>query len=629
MNIFIKPKFKLFRWSLAIALLISLGASATWAWLVVGACLAVRGLHELQFISLPYRWLTVSLSATLFILTYFEFGTFIGLEAATTLVFGLTGFKLLETRTQRDLEFLQLLVLSLLGISLLSFSEFYYLFPVMMGLGLMLLQWMGVETSDFRARALLLKLIGLSLPLTVLMFLVFPRLDNQIIFAFQPARQAVTGFSEEVKPGWIEQLEINNSLMFRVATSDFTEAELSQMLWKGLSLDQSDGFNWTRSSALKKLSETEANKNSITLMQKKLIVLLEPHNERWIFSPSGAVSVVSTRSQAFLGKLGDLFYRKNLEQKDQLTITVTDQQQIASEELDYLQHKPISSELKKWLDTNFDRSLKPEQIALSIKELFQKEFKYTLKPKVSFTMQDFLLTTREGFCEHYSGSAATILRYLGVPARLAIGFKGATRNNLGEFWSVQSGQAHAWVEFKNSKGLWQSFDPTPEVGTSLVPRIAGSQKESFSWKQLWSQTQDLVQWIDYKWSRLIIEFNRERQQEIFSELKTQFAKLFLVAVSGFIIYLLAIWMKRQRRLYKSISNQVQSLNKNRELISINKEINPETWLYTELLKAKISPNDVEDYILLFRKEVYLDQTLSSSELRRAFSIYRKVSRVFL
>ncbi len=73
----------------------------------------------------------------------------------------------------------------------------------------------------------------------------------------------------------------------------------------------------------------------------------------------------------------------------------------------------------------------------------------------------FLFDTRLGYCQHYAGAMALLLRMGGIPARVATGFSpGGFRKSTGD-WIVRDTDAHAWVEAWFDKVGWVTFDPTP------------------------------------------------------------------------------------------------------------------------------------------------------------------------
>jgi hypothetical protein len=56
---------------------------------------------------------------------------------------------------------------------------------------------------------------------------------------------------------------------------------------------------------------------------------------------------------------------------------------------------------------------------------------------------------------------ALMLRYLGVPARVAVGFSSGTYDAKRGVWTVTDHDAHAWVEAWFRGYGWLPFDPTP------------------------------------------------------------------------------------------------------------------------------------------------------------------------
>ena len=83
-------------------------------------------------------------------------------------------------------------------------------------------------------------------------------------------------------------------------------------------------------------------------------------------------------------------------------------------------------------------------------------------------MVEFLTQGRRGYCEQFASSMAAMLRTVGVPARVAVGFTGG--RDVGGARSVSTSDAHAWVEAWFPGVGWTTFDPTPLTdGRTLVP----------------------------------------------------------------------------------------------------------------------------------------------------------------
>ncbi len=78
------------------------------------------------------------------------------------------------------------------------------------------------------------------------------------------------------------------------------------------------------------------------------------------------------------------------------------------------------------------------------------------------------LQGKQGFCEQYASAMAALVRGLGIPARVAVGFTPGTREQDGS-WRVTTSDAHAWPEVFFSGAGWIRFEPTPRADQVTVP----------------------------------------------------------------------------------------------------------------------------------------------------------------
>ncbi|MGZ3656727.1 MAG: transglutaminase-like domain-containing protein [Bdellovibrionota bacterium] len=112
------------------------------------------------------------------------------------------------------------------------------------------------------------------------------------------------------------------------------------------------------------------------------------------------------------------------------------------------------------------------------------------EPGKKHPLEQFLFDTKRGHCELFASSAALLLRAMGVPARLVVGFR-VRAPNRGNVLTVKSSDAHAWLEvWKENRG-WIPFDPTPVIAESgWFGDAAG----------------ELYDWIGAYWHRYILEY---------------------------------------------------------------------------------------------------------------------------
>ena len=76
----------------------------------------------------------------------------------------------------------------------------------------------------------------------------------------------------------------------------------------------------------------------------------------------------------------------------------------------------------------------------------------------------FVTRTKSGYCQHFAGAMALMLRYLGIPARVAAGFTSGAYDADHGTWRVNDRNAHTWVEVWFEGYGWLPFDPTPGRG---------------------------------------------------------------------------------------------------------------------------------------------------------------------
>jgi transglutaminase-like putative cysteine protease len=88
---------------------------------------------------------------------------------------------------------------------------------------------------------------------------------------------------------------------------------------------------------------------------------------------------------------------------------------------------------------------------------------------------DFVMRTHKGYCQHFSGAMALMLRYLGIPARVAAGFNSGTFDSKSRKWTVTDHDAHTWVEVWFRGWGWLPFDPTPSRGGAAGTYSSSSQ----------------------------------------------------------------------------------------------------------------------------------------------------------
>ena len=146
----------------------------------------------------------------------------------------------------------------------------------------------------------------------------------------------------------------------------------------------------------------------------------------------------------------------------------------------YLPLARIAERVTRGARTPYDAVEKLQDWFLSI------DFRYSNHPPVlAPPLVGFVTQTHAGYCQYFAGAMALMLRYLGIPARVAVGFAGGTYDSKQHLWKISDREAHAWVEVWFKGYGWLPFDPTPAASGAAprdvqagVPLATGSAGES-------------------------------------------------------------------------------------------------------------------------------------------------------
>ena len=76
-------------------------------------------------------------------------------------------------------------------------------------------------------------------------------------------------------------------------------------------------------------------------------------------------------------------------------------------------------------------------------------------------LEYFLSDSKSGYCVHFAGSLALMLRTQGIPSRVVNGFIGGEYDSASNAWIVRGSAAHSWVQAYFTGIGWVDFEPTP------------------------------------------------------------------------------------------------------------------------------------------------------------------------
>jgi transglutaminase-like putative cysteine protease len=315
-------------------------------------------------------------------------------------------------------------------------------------------------------------------------------------------------------------------------------------------------------------------------------VTLEPNGEHWLLAldvPSRLVNgALLTRDFQLISRkeINDLF-RYRMQSRLNYKIGI-------GESADYLaltrqypeQINPRTIALGKSLARRHDSS---EAVVEAVLDMFREQaFFYTLQPPLlgQHSVDQFLFETRRGFCEHYAGAFALIMRAAGIPARIVTGYQGGEYNRVGNYLIVRQSDAHAWTEVWIEGRGWVRIDPTAAVSPSRIEQgLDDALADESSGFRIQNRNPIfgnlLYSWdnLQHSWNDWVLNYDQRRQRDFLNRLnlgiETWSDMIFaLVAslVSVTALFWFAVWYRERppapelyetlfRRLLKKLSKR--------------------------------------------------------------------------
>ena len=141
----------------------------------------------------------------------------------------------------------------------------------------------------------------------------------------------------------------------------------------------------------------------------------------------------------------------------------------------YLDHGALSAPARALADRIAAGPSNQFDLVMAVTRYLQSNYRYTLDlprvPSGRDPVDYFLFDTRSGYCEQFATAETLLLRYLGVPARLATGYATGQYDALLDQSVVREHDAHAWVEVWFAGHGWVPVDPTPGVDPLAATRF--------------------------------------------------------------------------------------------------------------------------------------------------------------
>ena len=117
----------------------------------------------------------------------------------------------------------------------------------------------------------------------------------------------------------------------------------------------------------------------------------------------------------------------------------------------------LSEAITDGLDSNFEK-------ILAITDYLRNTYRYNLEiSEIPATLDPifwFLFEEKSGFCNFYASAEVLMLRSIGIPARLGVGYAQGVAVERGKVFEIRTKDSHAWVEVYFPNIGWVIFEPT-------------------------------------------------------------------------------------------------------------------------------------------------------------------------
>ncbi|MFV9615448.1 MAG: transglutaminaseTgpA domain-containing protein [Gammaproteobacteria bacterium] len=487
----------------------------------------------------PGKLIKILIILISFLTVLYSYGHLFGQQPGIALVTLMTILKLFETNNTRDCY---IVIFSAFFIIASNFFHsqsiwliFYVFFVVIFLVTILIALSDKLKSVSLKNRLTMAsRFVFYAIPLMLILFVLFPRIPGPLWGLPDDAFSSQTGLSEEMSPGSINRLISSSAIAFRVKF-DKTIPQHRQLYWRGAVLSFYDGKTWRRSdaadSAQANIQYTDNSENTF-----RYKITLQPTNLNWLLSleypevyiSPGNEQTYKINREAMLisrNKITNIVNYNVTSKTNASNLALFEQEEYKNRLLPVNRNQQTVKLARDLFQlSRFDT----EQYVNTVLAYFRNnKFVYTLNPDLlgEDAMDDFLFTSRRGFCEHYASAFTYLMRAAGIPARVVIGYQGGKMNPLDDYMIVRQSDAHAWSEVWLNNH-WQRVDPTAAVSPDRVEQgilHAGLENSRLplllvSNNALFKNVAFLYDSFQNNWNQWVIGFNQKKQNELLKSL---------------------------------------------------------------------------------------------------------------
>ncbi len=534
---------------------------------------------------------------------------------AKNIIVTFLGIKSLEKKAPRDIY--QIMILQTMGMGMIGVSNTDLRFLLMLLIWVFLsififlvvnvfksLKNDTINTNHIKIMSVFVSVLSVSTAiLGFFIFLIMPRIQSPILNIGVGGISNTVGFSNNLSPSNATNVLENTATVFRVFNIK-GNVDLKNAYFIGQTLDYFNGVSWTH-------KHSAHGAKSLSGKEVSYTVMIEPSYDNVLFAiayPQFAsvykniVSASITRDYTIKTDK-PIIHRTVYRVRSYMTNFY--KQQLLNED-NFLELPknidPSIVKLASFLKAKYKDPIK------AVSEFFNNEhFKYSLNNPISnHFLYDFLFKYRYGNCEAYASSTALLLRLMGVPSRVVVGFHGAFYNKDGNYYFITNSLAHSWVEAYYN-GVWQTVDTTPSSYVQDMPKL--------------SKLRLYLDYINYLWDINVVYYSDARQKYLMDQtLKS--LKTFIKQDLEYVVYI-SIGLYVLYWAFKKIVLMFSIRAMYRYLCSKLKDYSKDGYCRPESLPEYIVNGGFKEFFYFYIKACYSKDGISKKEKALAKEYYKK------
>lgn len=500
----------------------------------------------------PSRWLIVALTITSFVLVLLIYGGWNGQRAGISFLTLLVSLKFLESNSLKDYFLVCLILFFLAASSFLFYSSIESVLLVLvfavaiLAIMLQLSSATPVEPLSALRPAAIISLK--AIPIAIIMFFLFPRISGN--FGFIPSLDnAETGqLNDSMVAGDFASAAFSNKPAFRVEFENDIP-QRNDLYWRVKTMTEERNFTWRlRQPTLADIAQAQQATPRTGVHFSNYDIIHVPSRDNFIpfldYALDPTIGVQLNDLSVYRLQPKNTAFNYSGRASRQVSISEQDNNLSPDNAPTYLQTSRQPSERLRALITQWQQNANGrDQLIEQVLNYYRdNQFTYSLRPPAlgNNPMETFLFDTQTGYCEHYASSFTILMRWLGIPARIVVGFQGGTENKIGNYLEVRYSDAHAWSEVWLN-GRWARVDPTITAAlgeqrisqgmTALLSLWGGEGWQAWDGstalsnyirptgtQRVWQKVSDTWGNITYQWDKWLINYGFAAQNNLLRNL---------------------------------------------------------------------------------------------------------------